>query len=87
MPKKKESVWTIGFKGPIGPWAWNVWVKGFKNPQRVVAFDLRHIQNQLEGKIVLRAKKIPEAKEKIIKTDKINRINFKTLRKNEQQSC
>ena len=55
MPKKKESVWTIGFKGPIGPWAWNVWVKGFKNPQRVIAFDLRHIQNQLEGKIVLNA--------------------------------
>ena len=77
MPKKKESVWTIGFKGPIGPWAWNVWVKGFKNPQRVVAFDLRHIQNQLEGKIVLRAKKIPEAKEKIIDYPKLGPKGYK----------
>ena len=77
MPKKKESVWTIGIKGPIGPWPWNVWVKGSKNPQRVVAFDLDHIQHQLEDKIVLRAKKIHESKEDIGNQPKLGPKGYK----------
>jgi hypothetical protein len=63
MPKK-EKVWTIGIRGPIGPWPWNVWTKGKKNPIRIVAFDLRHIENQLEGQKVIKIKKIPEPKVK-----------------------
>ena len=50
-------------KGPTGPWAWSVWVKGSRKPIRVVAFDLQHIKNQLEGKAVIRAQKEKEKKE------------------------
>ena len=49
MPKK-EKVWTMGTKGPIGPWAWHVWIKGSKKPVRMIAFDHQHIKDQLEGK-------------------------------------
>ena len=50
MPKKNDE-WMIGMpKGPIGPFLWQVWVKGSRKPIRVIAFDLRHIKNQLEGK-------------------------------------
>ena len=62
MPKK-EKAWTIGMpKGPIGPFVWQVWVKGKRKPIRVVAFDLEHIKNQLEGEAVIKAKKILEKK-------------------------
>ena len=62
MPKNKNT-WVIGMpKGPIGPFVWQVWVKGSKKPVRVVAFDLEHIKNQLEGKTVTKAKKLPEEK-------------------------
>ncbi len=63
MPKK-EKAWTIGMpKGPIGPFVWQVLVKGSRKPIRVVAFDLEHIKNQLEGKAVIKAKKIPDKEE------------------------
>lgn len=63
MPKNKNT-WLIGMpKGPIGPFVWQVWVNSSKKPVRVVAFDLEHIKNQLEGKTVTKAKKLPEEKE------------------------
>ena len=63
MPKK-EKTWTIGMpKGPIGPFVWQVWVKGSQKPIRVVAFDLQHIKNQLQGKAVIKAQKEKEKKE------------------------
>ena len=62
MPKK-EKVWTMGNKGPTGPWVWHVWIKGSKKPVRVVAFDLQHITDQLEGKQVIKAVKQPEEKD------------------------
>ena len=61
MPKK-EKVWTMGTKGPIGPWVWNVWVKGKKKPERMIAFDIQHINDQLEGQQVVKAVKQPEEK-------------------------
>jgi len=62
MPKK-EKAWIIGMpKGPIGPFVWQVWVKGKRKPIRVVAFDIEHIKNQLEGEAVIKAKKILEKK-------------------------
>ena len=66
MPKKKESVWTMGNKGPTGPWVWHAWVKGSKKPVRVVAFDIDHISCQLEGKQVIKAKKLPEEKDRLL---------------------
>ena len=63
MPKKNDT-WLIGMpKGSIGPFVWQVWVKGTKKPIRVVAFDLQHIKNQLEGKAVIKAQKEKEKKE------------------------
>ena len=66
MPKKKkETVWTIGMpKGPIGPFVWQVWVKGSQKPIRVIAFNIQHIRNQLEGKTVVKA--IKEKEEKVV---------------------
>ena len=61
MPKK-EKVWTMGTKGPIGPWVWNVWVKGKKKPERMIAFDIQHIKDQLEGQQIEKAVKQPEEK-------------------------
>ena len=61
MPKK-EKVWTMGTKGPIGPWVWNVWVKGKKKPERMIAFDIQHIKDQLEGQQIVKAVKQPEEK-------------------------
>ena len=61
MPKK-ESVWTMGNKGPTGPWLWQVWVKGTKKPLRMIAFDHQHIKDQLEGKTFVKAKRVPEEK-------------------------
>ena len=67
MPtKKKEKVWTIGMpKGQIGPFVWQVWTKGSKVAERVIAFDLEHIKNQLEGKVVTKAKRVPEEKQSL----------------------
>ena len=62
MPKK-EKIWTMGNKGPTGPWVWHAWIKGSKKPVRVVAFDLEHIKCQLEGKTVIKAVKQPEEKD------------------------
>jgi len=62
MPKK-EKIWTMGNKGPTGPWVWHVWVKGGRKPVRVVAFNLDHIKDQLEGKTVTEAVKQPEEKD------------------------
>ena len=62
MPKK-EKVWTMGNKGPTGPWVWHVWIKGSRKPVRVVAFNLDHIKDQLEGKTVIKAVKQPEEKD------------------------
>jgi hypothetical protein len=61
MPKK-EKMWTMGNKGPTGPWVWHTWVKGSKKPVRVVAFDVDHIRCQLEGKQVIKVKRLPEEK-------------------------
>ena len=57
MPNKKDKTWTMGSNGPIGPWAWHVWIKGSKKPLRIVAFDIQHINDQLEGKQMIKAKK------------------------------
>jgi len=63
MPKKND-IWNGGMpKGPIGPFVWQVWIKGSKKPSRVVAFDLEHIKNQLQGEDVIKAKQLPEEKE------------------------
>ena len=63
MPKKNDG-WLMGMpKGPIGPFVWQGWVKGSRKPIRVIAFDLRHIKNQLEGKAVIKAQKEKEKKE------------------------
>ena len=62
MPKK-EKIWTMGNKGPTGPWVWHVWIKGSRKPVRVVAFNIEHIKDQLEGKTVIRAVKQPEEKD------------------------
>ena len=63
MPKK-EKAWTIGMpKGPIGPFVWQVWTKGSQKPIRVIAFNLQHIKDQLEGKKVTKAIKEKEKKE------------------------
>jgi hypothetical protein len=62
MPKK-EKIWTMGNKGPTGPWVWQVWVKGTKKPLRMVAFDHQHITDQLEGKTFVKAVKQPEEKD------------------------
>ena len=64
MPKK-EKVWTMGNKGPTGPWVWHAWIKGSRKPVRMVAFNLEHIRDQLEGKTVIRAVKQPEEKDEI----------------------
>ena len=64
MPKKNNE-WLMGMpKGPIGPFLWQVFVKGSKKPIRVIAFNLRHIKNQLEGKKVIKA--IRQKEEKVI---------------------
>ena len=62
---KKEKVWTMGNKGPTGPWVWHAWIKGSRKPVRMVAFNLEHIRDQLEGKTVIRAVKQPEEKDEI----------------------
>jgi hypothetical protein len=63
MPKKEKS-WNGGMpKGPTGPWAWSVWIKGTKKPLRMVAFDIDHIKCQLEGEQVIKAKQLPEEKD------------------------
>ena len=62
MPKK-EKIWTMGNKGPTGPWVWHAWIKGSKKPLRMVAFNIEHIKDQLEGKTVIRAVKQPEEKD------------------------
>jgi len=62
MPKK-EKVWTMGNKGPTGPWVWHVWIKGSKKPLRMVAFDHQHIKDQLEGRQMVKAVKQPEEKD------------------------
>ena len=63
MPKKNDT-WLIGMpKGQIGPFVWQVWVKGSRKSTRVVAFDIQHIKDQLEGKTVIKAKQIPEEKD------------------------
>ena len=64
MPKK-EKVWTMGTSGPLGPWAWSVWIKGQKKPERMVAFDIQHIKDQLENRQMTKAKKLPEEEEPI----------------------
>ena len=64
MPKK-EKVWTMGTKGPIGPWVWHVWVKGEKKPERMIAFDIQHIKDQLEGQQIEKAVKQPEEKTRL----------------------
>jgi len=62
MPKK-QKIWTMGNKGPTGPWVWYAWIKGSKKPVRVVAFDVDHIHCQLEGQQVIKTKRLPEDKE------------------------
>ncbi len=90
MPKK-EKIWTMGNEGPTGPWVWHAWIKGSKKPERIVAFDLQHIKDQLEGKTVIKAVKQPEEKDEFSsvplgpKGSKVNRPadydkGFKILR-------
>ena len=63
MPKK-EKAWIIGMpKGAIGPFVWHVWIKGKKKPERMVAFDIQHIEDQLEGRQMVKAKKLPKEKD------------------------
>jgi len=63
MPSKKEKMWTMGNKGPTGPWVWHARVKGSKKPIRVVAFDLQHIKDQLNDHQVVGADRLPEEKD------------------------
>ena len=63
MPNKKQKTWMMGNKGTTGPWVWHAWIKGSKKPTRVVAFDIDHIRCQLEGKQVIKAKRLPEVKD------------------------
>ena len=64
MPKKKEKYWTMGMpKGGVGPWVWHVWVEGNKKPQRMIAFDLEHIKDQLEDRKMIKAVRLPEVKD------------------------
>ena len=51
-------------KQSIGPWVWNTWIKGSKKPLRMVAFDMDHIKCQLEGRQVIKAKQLPEEKDR-----------------------
>ena len=62
MPKK-EKIWMMGNKGPTGPWVWHAWIKDSKKPVRVVAFDIDHIRCQLEGRQVIKVKRMPEEKD------------------------
>ena len=62
MPKK-EKAWIMGHKGEIGPWVWSVWLKGKNKPVRVVAFDVQHIEDQMQGRQVVKAKKLPDEKD------------------------
>ena len=91
MPSKKQKTWTMGNKGPTGPWVWHAWIKDSNKPVRVVAFDLEHIKDQLEGKTVIKAVKQPEEKDEFSsvplgpKGSKVNRPadydrGFKILR-------
>ena len=64
MPKK-EKIWTMGNKGPTGPWVWQGWVKGTKKPWRMVAFGHQHITDQVEGKTFVKAVKQPEEKDEM----------------------
>ena len=80
MPNKKEKFWTMGMpKGGVGPWVWHVWTKASKKPVRVVAFDLDHIRCQLEDRVVIKAKRLPEEKDEFTsmplgpKGSKVNR--------------
>ena len=66
MPNKKQKIWMMGNKGPTGPWVWHAWIKGSKKPIRVVAFDLDHIRCQLEGKQVIKARRLPEEKDEFL---------------------
>jgi hypothetical protein len=50
-------------KDSIGPWVWYARVKGSKKPIRVVAFDLQHIKDQLNGNQVVGADRLPEEKD------------------------
>ena len=61
MPKKEKG-WMWGTKGPVGPWVWRVWTAGSRQPIRMVAFDLRHIQDQLPGKKITKFYRVPEEK-------------------------
>ena len=63
MPNKKKNTWTMGNKGPTGPWVWHAWIKDSKKPVRVVAFDIDHIRCQLEGRQVIKVKRMPEEKD------------------------
>ena len=77
MPKKNDG-WLMGMpKGPIGPFVWQVWVKGSRKPIRVIAFDLRHIKNQLEGKAVIKAQKEKEKKEVVKDSTRLGPKGYK----------
>ena len=65
MPKK-EKIWMMGNKGPTGPWVWHAWIKDSKKPVRVVAFDIDHIRCQLEGRQVIKVKRLPEEKDEFL---------------------
>ena len=62
MPKKEKG-WMWGTKGPVGPWVWRVWTAGSRQPIRMVAFDLQHIQDQLPDKKITKFYRVPEEKE------------------------
>ena len=93
MPKKKEEkYWNYGMpKGELGPFVWHIWIKGEKKPERMVAFDHRHITDQLEGREMIKAVKLPEEQDEFSsvplgpKGSKVNRpadydTGFKILR-------
>ena len=64
MPKK-EKVWEMGMpRGGVGPWVWHVWIKGKKKPERMIAFNIQHIKDQLEDQQIVKAVKQPEEKTK-----------------------
>jgi len=64
MPNKKEKFWTMGMpKGETGPFVWQVWFEGDRQPTRFVAFDEQHIRDQSEPRVPVVIERIHEREE------------------------
>ena len=61
---KKESVWTIGTKGPVPPFPYRIWTTK-KKSQVVYGFDEQHIRDMMDPIKIIKIKKLKEKEEKI----------------------